>query len=107
MIDIIASVSNRSLDEVSINSRLPDLGFDSLMFVELATAIENAGGALTAPERLNEVQDVRELLGVVNRQGVRSLHDARRPGCVWMRKRATTRFTFLSFCARLETKAST
>jgi len=69
LIDIIASVSNRSLDEVSINSRLPDLGFDSLMFVELATAIENAGGALTAPERLNEVQDVRELLSVVNRQG--------------------------------------
>ena len=43
LIDIIASVSNRSLDEVSINSRLADLGFDSLMFVELATAIENAG----------------------------------------------------------------
>src|SRR5712664_3736145 len=72
LIDIVASVSNRSLDEVSINSRLPDLGFDSLMFVELATAIENAGGALTAPERLNEVQDVRELLGVVNRQGGQS-----------------------------------
>jgi long-chain acyl-CoA synthetase len=72
LIDIIASVSNRSLDEVSINSRLADLGFDSLMFVELATAIENAGGALTAPERLNEVQDVRELLGAVNRQGTQS-----------------------------------
>src|SRR2546427_11196881 len=69
LLDIISSVSNRSRDEISINSRLPDLGFDSLMFVELATAIENAGGALTAPERLNEVQDVRELLGVVNRQG--------------------------------------
>ena len=39
------------------------------MFVELATAIENAGGVLTAPERLNEVQDVRELLTVVSRQG--------------------------------------
>src|SRR5882762_8715648 len=72
LIDIVASVSNRSLDEISLNSRLPDLGFDSLMFVELATAIENAGGALTAPERLNEVQDVRELLGVVNRQGSQS-----------------------------------
>jgi long-chain acyl-CoA synthetase len=66
---IIASVSNRSLDEVSVNSRLGDLGFDSLMFVELATAIENAGGSLKAPERLNEVQDVRELLTVVNRSG--------------------------------------
>jgi long-chain acyl-CoA synthetase len=67
--DIVASVSNRSVDEVSLNTRLSDLGFDSLMFVELATAIENAGGSLTAPDRLNEVQDLRELLAVVNRQG--------------------------------------
>src|SRR5260221_8701796 len=78
LIDIVASVANRSLDEVSINSRLPDLGFDSLMFVELATAIENAGGALTAPERLNEVQDVRELLGVVSRQGTSARREAAR-----------------------------
>jgi len=68
LIEIVASVSNRPLDELSINSRLGDLGFDSLMFVELAQAIENAGGSLTAPERLNEVQDVRELLTVVTRQ---------------------------------------
>jgi len=68
LLEIIASVSNRPIDEVSINSRLGDLGFDSLMFVELATAVENAGGSLTTPERLNEVQDVRELLTVVNRQ---------------------------------------
>jgi long-chain acyl-CoA synthetase len=69
LLDIVATVSNRAKDEVSINTRLADLGFDSLMFVELATAIENAGGSLTAPERLNEVQDVRELLTVVSRQG--------------------------------------
>jgi long-chain acyl-CoA synthetase len=68
LLEIVATVSNRATAEVSINSRLGDLGFDSLMFVELATAIENAGGALTAPERLNEVQDVRELLTVVDRQ---------------------------------------
>jgi long-chain acyl-CoA synthetase len=72
LLEIVASVSNRSLDEVSINSRLGDLGFDSLMFVELATAIENAGASLTAPERLNEVQDVRELLSVVNREGAQT-----------------------------------
>ena len=72
LIQIVASVSSRPLDEVSINSRLGDLGFDSLMFVELAQAIENAGGSLTAPERLNEVQDVRELLTVVNRQAAQS-----------------------------------
>src|SRR3989440_3279807 len=72
LIQIVASVSSRTLDEVSINSRLGDLGFDSLMFVELAQAVENAGGSLTAPERLNEVQDVRELLTVVNRQAAQS-----------------------------------
>jgi long-chain acyl-CoA synthetase len=66
---IVASVSSRSVDEISLNTRLGDLGFDSLMFVELAAAIENAGGALTAPDRLNEVQDVRELLTVVDRTG--------------------------------------
>jgi long-chain acyl-CoA synthetase len=69
LLEIVGSVTNRSLDELSINSRLSDLGFDSLMFVELATAIENAGGSLTAPDRFNEVQDVRELLSVVNRSG--------------------------------------
>src|SRR5262249_15622683 len=72
LVEIVASVSNRALDEVSINTRMADLGFDSLMFVELAQAIENAGGTLTAPDRLNEVQDVRELLTVVDRQAPQS-----------------------------------
>jgi long-chain acyl-CoA synthetase len=36
------------------------------MFVELATAIENAGGSISAPERLNEAQDLRELASVVS-----------------------------------------
>src|SRR5437773_8050355 len=72
LVDIISSVSNRSRDEISIIARLADLGFDSLMFVELATAIENAGGYLTAPERLNEVQDVRELLTVVSAHATQS-----------------------------------
>ncbi len=72
LVEIVASVSNRALDEVSINTRLGDLGFDSLMFVELAQAVENSGGTLTAPERLNEVQDVRELLTVVDRQATQS-----------------------------------
>jgi long-chain acyl-CoA synthetase len=69
VLNLVASVANRPLAEVSINSRLSDLGFDSLMFVELATSIENAGGSISAPERFNEIQDVRELIGVVNRRG--------------------------------------
>ena len=66
IIDIVATVSNRPRSEISPGTRLADLGFDSLMFVELATAIENAGGTISAPERFNEVQDVQELMSVVS-----------------------------------------
>jgi long-chain acyl-CoA synthetase len=69
LIGIVASVSNKRRDEISVGTRLAELGFDSLMFVELATAIEHAGGSISAPERFNEVQDVHELLTVVNRRG--------------------------------------
>lgn len=68
LIGLVANVSSRPPSEISLNSRLADLGFDSLMFVELAAAIENAGGSITAPERLNEAQDLRELASVVSRR---------------------------------------
>src|SRR6476659_10113829 len=68
LVGIVANVTNRSSSEISMHSRLADLGFDSLMFVELAAAIENAGGSITAPERLNEAQDLRELASVVSRR---------------------------------------
>ncbi len=69
IVEIVAQVSNRSVNEISLDSRLADLGFDSLMFVELASAIENAGGVLLSPDTLNEIQDVRELFIMVSRQG--------------------------------------
>jgi long-chain acyl-CoA synthetase len=68
LIDLIAHVSNRPRAQISLDTRMSDIGFDSLMFVELATAIENAGGALLSPDSLNEVQDVRELQTVVKRR---------------------------------------
>ncbi len=37
------------------------------MYVEFASAIEDAGGKLLSPDTLNEVQDMRELLAVVER----------------------------------------
>jgi len=69
LMGLVATVANRPRSEVSIDARLSDLGFDSLMFVELATSIENAGGSISAPERFNEVQDIRELVSVVSRRG--------------------------------------
>lgn len=65
--DIVATVANRPRAEVSLDSRFSDFGFDSLMYVELASAIEDAGGKLLSPDTLNEVQDMRELLSAVER----------------------------------------
>ena len=68
LLAIVATVSNRPRSEITFDSRLADLGFDSLMYVELATAIENAGGVLSSPDTLTEVQDLRELAQVVSRK---------------------------------------
>ena len=75
LIGIVANVSNRPQSEISLSSRLADLGFDSLMFVELASAVEMAGGSITAPERLNEAQDLRDLASVVSRLAGASSRD--------------------------------
>jgi long-chain acyl-CoA synthetase len=64
---IVATVSNRALSEVALADKLADLGFDSLMFVELQAAVEDAGGRVISPDTLNEVQTVRELLTAVQR----------------------------------------
>ncbi|MFN2500768.1 MAG: AMP-binding protein [Pyrinomonadaceae bacterium] len=64
---VVATVSNRPLSDVAIEDKLADLGFDSLMFVELQAAVEDAGGRILSPDTLNEVQSVRELLTAVQR----------------------------------------
>lgn len=64
---VVASVSNRPLNDVAVEDKLADLGFDSLMFVELQAAIEDAGGRVLSPDTLTEIQTVRELLTAVQR----------------------------------------
>ncbi len=64
---IVATVSNRPLSDIAVEDKLADLGFDSLMFVELQAAVEDAGGRVLSPDTLNEVQTVRELLTAVQR----------------------------------------
>nr|MBA2339930.1 AMP-binding protein [Pyrinomonadaceae bacterium] len=68
LLEIVAGVSNKSLAEITLDTRLTDLGFDSLMYVELASAIEAAGGVLRSPDTLTEVRDLRELSTAVVRQ---------------------------------------
>lgn len=77
---VVASVSNRPLSDVALESKLADLGFDSLMFVELQAAVEDAGGRVVSPDTLNEVQTVRELLTAVQRiDKTKKLVDAPEP----------------------------
>ena len=71
LLAVVATVANRPRAEITLDTRLSDLGFDSLMYVELASAIENAGGMLISPDTLNETQDVRELSNAVTRQSTR------------------------------------
>ncbi|HVF51533.1 MAG TPA: AMP-binding protein, partial [Pyrinomonadaceae bacterium] len=72
LIDVVATVSNRPRAQVTLDTRLSDLGFDSLMYVELATAIETAGGTLASPETLTTVHDLRELQTVVTRRATQA-----------------------------------
>lgn len=64
---VIAAVTGRPLSEVAFEDKLIDLGFDSLMFVELQAAVEDAGGRIISPDTLNEIETVRELLTAVQR----------------------------------------
>ena len=58
------------------------------MFVELALRSRGAGGSISAPERFNEIQDVRELVTVVSRRAGAAAKQESRPDD---RRRRTTR----------------
>lgn len=61
LFEIVANVSSKPRREISLNTRLSDLGFDSLMFVELISSLEAAGAKIDSVDTLTEVQTVREL----------------------------------------------
>jgi hypothetical protein len=83
---------NRPRSEVSMIRDLSDLGFRQFDVCRAGDAIENAGGSISAPERFNEVQDVRELLtSSVAGPGRGADETGARDGGA----RKTTRFTFL------------
>ena len=65
LLDTIATVSGRKRGDVQLGSRFGELGFDSLMYAELSSAIESSGAVL--PESvdittLGTVAELQELL---------------------------------------------
>jgi long-chain acyl-CoA synthetase len=67
LLDLVATVSGKPRGDVHLGSRLGDLGFDSLMYAELATALENEGVTLPESADLTAVVDVAQLQDLVVR----------------------------------------
>jgi long-chain acyl-CoA synthetase len=67
--DVVASVSQKKRALVAAETRLEDLGFDSLMMTELGVALEAGGVTLPDPSELNGIETVADLEKLVARLG--------------------------------------
>jgi long-chain acyl-CoA synthetase len=63
--DLIAEVAQKPRGSVTPETRLADLGFDSLMLTELSVGLESAGVPLPVVEDLSDIATVAELAKVV------------------------------------------
>jgi long-chain acyl-CoA synthetase len=73
--DLVADVAQRKRGTVTSESRLGELGFDSLMFTELAVALEAAGVELPDPAELQAVETVADVERLIARLGARTRSD--------------------------------
>jgi long-chain acyl-CoA synthetase len=73
--DLIADVAQKKRGTVTGEARLAELGFDSLMFTELAVALEAAGVELPDPAELQGVETVADVARLVARLGARTRSD--------------------------------
>jgi long-chain acyl-CoA synthetase len=65
--EVVASVCQRPIAQVTADARLSDLGFDSLMFTELGVALEAAGAALPDPGELSGLETVADVEALASR----------------------------------------
>jgi long-chain acyl-CoA synthetase len=61
LLDSVAAISGRKRADVALGSRFDQLGFDSLMYAELASAMENANAALPDGVDVTTLSTVAEL----------------------------------------------
>jgi long-chain acyl-CoA synthetase len=73
--DVIADTCQKKRGAVTGASRLDELGFDSLMFTELAVALEAAGVTLPDPAELTGLQTVADVEVLVDRLGAKARAD--------------------------------
>jgi len=70
--DVIADTCQKKRGIVTRESRLDELGFDSLMFTELAVALEAAGVTLPDPSELTGLETVADVEQLVDRLGLKA-----------------------------------
>jgi long-chain acyl-CoA synthetase len=69
--DLLADVSQKKRGTIASETRLEELGFDSLMFTELAVALEAAGVNLPDPQELLSLETVADVERLIARVGAR------------------------------------
>ncbi len=67
--DVIAQTAQKKRAEITGETRLDALGYDSLMFTELGVALEGAGVVLPDPSELAGLETVADVEALVARQG--------------------------------------
>jgi 1-acyl-sn-glycerol-3-phosphate acyltransferase len=70
--DVLADVSQKKRGGITSETRLEELGFDSLMFTELAVALEAAGVTLPDPGELLGLETVADVEKLVARLGAKA-----------------------------------
>jgi long-chain acyl-CoA synthetase len=75
LFDVLADVSQKKRGTITPVTLLADLGFDSLMFTELAVALEAAGVNLPDPGELVGLETVADVEKLVARLGAKSKAD--------------------------------
>jgi long-chain acyl-CoA synthetase len=80
ILDVLADVTQKKRGTITSASALSELGFDSLMFTELAVAIESAGVALPEPAELNGLETVADVEKLVSRLSARQEQQRGVPG---------------------------
>ncbi|MGN6104529.1 MAG: AMP-binding protein, partial [Kofleriaceae bacterium] len=72
LLDLLADVSQKKRGAITSEMRLDELGFDSLMFTELAVALEAAGVNLPDPGELQGLETVADVEKLVARLGAKA-----------------------------------
>ncbi len=72
LLDLLADVSQKKRGTIASATRLDELGFDSLMFTELAVALESAGVNLPDPAELQGLESVGDVEALVGRLGAKA-----------------------------------